>query len=219
MTGALHHDRAYFEAMYSERHDPWGFDDRWYERRKFALTIASLPQARYRRAYEPGCANGALSELLADRCEELIAAELLDEVAARARARLAVAANVEVVTGSLPQYWPAGTGDLVVWSEIAYYLTDAGAQEAIDGLDAWLEPGGDLLAVHYTGTTDYPRSGTSIVPWLDGVAFLDRLLVHTDEQFELALWRRPRSRSGQGSDDSSVPNPARNECGVSGGHR
>jgi len=190
MTEPLHHDRSYFEAMYSERTDPWGFDERWYERRKYAVTVASIPRSRYRRAYEPGCANGALSELLADRCDELVAAELLDDVAARARRRLAGRVNVEVVTGSLPQYWPDGTGDLVVWSEIAYYLTDAGAHEAVGRLDEWLEPGGDLVSVHYTGATDYPRSGSSIVSWLDAVTFLDRIVTHTDEQFELAVWRR-----------------------------
>jgi len=190
MTEPLHHDRSYFEAMYSERTDPWGFDERWYERRKYAVTTAALPRSRYRRAYEPGCANGALSELLADRCDQLVAAELLDEVAARARRRLAGRTNVEVVTGSFPQYWPGGTGDLVVWSEIAYYLTDTGAADAVGRLAEWLEPDGDLVTVHYTGATDYPRRGASIVSWLDAVTFLDRIVRHTDEQFELAVWRR-----------------------------
>lgn len=191
MTGQLHHDRSYFEAMYSERTDPWGFDERWYERRKYALTIAALLRQRYRRGYEPGCANGALSEMLADRCDRLVAAEMLDDVAARARRRLAARPHVDVITGALPEFWPDGGGDLVVLSEVAYYLTDAGAVAAVDGLARWLDPGGDLVAVHYTGATDYPRPGSAIVPWLDEVDFLERVAFLRDDQFELGVWRRP----------------------------
>ena len=46
---------AYFDAMYQGAADPWGFEDRWYEQRKYAVSLALLPAARYRRAFEPGC--------------------------------------------------------------------------------------------------------------------------------------------------------------------
>lgn len=35
--------------------DPWDFESRWYEQRKYALSAAMLPKPRYRRAFEPGC--------------------------------------------------------------------------------------------------------------------------------------------------------------------
>ena len=54
----------YFEAMYRESQDPWSLSTRWYERRKYALTVAALPRARYRSAFEPGCSVGELSALL-----------------------------------------------------------------------------------------------------------------------------------------------------------
>ena len=28
---------AYFDAMYQAAADPWGFEDRWYEQRKYAV--------------------------------------------------------------------------------------------------------------------------------------------------------------------------------------
>ena len=190
MDDPLHLGRAYFESMYSGSDDPWGFDERWYERRKYALTMAALPRQRYRSGFEPGCANGALTELLADRCDRLVAAELVDAVAVRARRRLADRTHVEVLTGTFPGLWPVGSGDLVVWSEVAYYLTDVGAAAAVEGLERWLAPGGDVIAVHYTGATNYPRRGDEIGSWLDGVEFLDRLVSHRDEQFDLGVWRR-----------------------------
>lgn len=190
MTGPLSHDRSYFETMYADEPDPWGFDSSWYEQRKYALTVAALPDERYRRAVEPGCANGALTERLAPRCETLHAFDLLPETAHRARRRLRDHAGVTVTCASFPEFWPAGTGDLVVWSEVAYYLTADGADMAATGLEAFLDPGGVVVAVHYTGATNYPRRGGDIVPWLDGLSFLHRLTRIEDETFELGVWRR-----------------------------
>lgn len=180
----------YFESMYRDDPDPWGFDRRWYERRKYALTIAALPEPRYRRALEAGCANGALTELLADRCDELYAFDLVEAAASRAAKRLLPHEHVHVLHGRFPDYWPSGHGDLVVWSEIAYYLSAESADLAITGLERWLEESGTLIAVHYTGATNYARPGTDIGPWLDGVSFLERLTTLEDEQFELGVWRR-----------------------------
>lgn len=52
---------AYFEAMYAGAVDPWDLAGRWYEQRKYALTLASLPRPRYRAAFEPGCSVGVLT--------------------------------------------------------------------------------------------------------------------------------------------------------------
>jgi cyclopropane fatty-acyl-phospholipid synthase-like methyltransferase len=184
-------EHGYFEGIYAAGPDPWGFDERWYEHRKYALTLAALPFPRARCAVEPGCANGAFTELLADRCDELIAFDFVDQVVDRAARRLRDRPNVHVRRARFPEYWPDGTGDLVVWSEIAYYLADDSADRAITGLQRWLEPGGALVAVHYTGATDYARKGGAIRPWLDAVDFLQRTSLLVDEEFELGVWTRP----------------------------
>lgn len=180
----------YFSDLYDGAPDPWGFDDRWYELRKFAVTMASLPNQRYRRALEPGCSNGALTERLASRCDQLTSFDFVEAVVARCRERLASNSAVDVLVASFPDFWPTGTGDLVVWSEVAYYLAREQAAVAIVGLERWLEPGGHLVAVHYTGATNYPRHGKEIGPWLDGVGFLERRCSHVDDAFELGIWER-----------------------------
>ena len=187
---ALSHDRQYFDSMYGGDADPWGFDSRFYERRKYELTLAALPRQRYVRAVEPGCANGAFTEMLAERCDELVAFDFVEDAVARARCRVAAATHVTVTCAEFPLWWPAGTGDLVVWSEVAYYLTEAGFHSAATGLRHWLEPDGHLVAVHYTGTTDYPVSGVEAHRRIDELTFLQPEFSAVDEQFIVQVWRR-----------------------------
>ena len=42
--------------LYADGADPWRAGS-WYERRKRAVVLASLPRERYRRAFEPGCGD------------------------------------------------------------------------------------------------------------------------------------------------------------------
>ena len=78
-------DRAYFDEMYRSDPDPWQFESSWYEERKYALTVAALPDRRYRSAFEPGCSVGVLSSLLAERCDHLLATDIVPGVLDRAR--------------------------------------------------------------------------------------------------------------------------------------
>lgn len=139
----------YFDELFRQSDDPWGFRSRWYEMRKRALTMACLPSLRYARGYEPGCANGELSALLADRCERLLVSDLSARAVSLARARLAALEHVEVVQAHLPNDWPVGQFDLIVISELGYFL-------GADALDAIAEktrtsllPGGTVLACHW----------------------------------------------------------------------
>ena len=176
--------------MYAASDDPWGFDDRWYERRKYALTLAILTRPTYTCAFEPGCANGALTELLQARCNRLYSCELVPEVAERARRRLADHAHVDVRGAAFPNWWPDEPIDLLVLSEVAYYLTTPGRCHAERSISTSLLPGGDLIAVHYTGSTDYPMAGTEVADWLDGLDCLERIVRHVDRDFEAGVWQR-----------------------------
>ena len=60
-------DPGYFRDCYAASADPWGLAERWYEARKYALSLALLPAERYSAAFEPGCSIGVLSAQLAAR--------------------------------------------------------------------------------------------------------------------------------------------------------
>lgn len=100
-------DPQYFAELYATHEDPWAFRTRWYERRKRELVMASLPRQCYQRVFEPACANGELSALLAERCAELLCQDLDPTAVGLARERLAHVHNASVERARLPGTGPA----------------------------------------------------------------------------------------------------------------
>ena len=151
----------YFDRMYAGADDPWGFATRWYEQRKYALTLAALPAPVYSSALEIGCSIGILTVALADRCSSLVA---LDPSAAALRAAAArVPPWVRLVQGGVPDDWPEGPYDLVVLSEVAYYLDAVDLERLLDRVENDLRPGGTVVACHWRHpVADYPLSGDQV---------------------------------------------------------
>ena len=151
----------YFERLYAADADPWGFASRWYEQRKYALTLAALPDPTYERGAEIGSSIGLLTTALAARCRELVAVEASAAALELARAR--VPANVELRRGSVPKDWPAGRYDLVVLSEVGYYLDRADLRRLLDLVARDAVPGATILACHWRHPApDYPLTGDQV---------------------------------------------------------
>jgi len=153
-------DAAYFAALYAANPDPWDFAGSAYEHRKYAATMAALAGRRFGRGFEIGCSIGVLTRSLAARCDALLAADIVETALADARIRCADMAHVAFANLGVPQAWPAGAGfDLIVCSEMLYFLTPADiarvARLAADCLSAT----GVVLLVNYTGQIDEPCSG------------------------------------------------------------
>lgn len=153
----------YFDRMYAGDDDPWKLATRWYERRKYAISVASLPRRRYRHAFEPGCSLGTLTELLAERCDRVTAIDVADAALAAARRRLAEAGcadRVSLARGSLDQAWPDGPFDLLVLSEVAYYLDGSLLAMILSREVPRLAPEATVLAAHWRHPVpEYPLSG------------------------------------------------------------
>lgn len=181
---------AWFADLYACDPDPWHFDDSEYERRKHHLTVASLPRSHYGAGFEPGCSNGALTRLLAPRCTQLLASDVVASVVATAAAALHDRAGVRVEQRSIPDEWPDERFDLVVLSEVGYYLSCAELEEVVTRTVESLEPSGHLLAVHWLGTTDYPIPGAEVHALIDRAAQLDQVVRHEEAEFELRCWER-----------------------------
>lgn len=154
---------AYFDDMYVGSQDPWQLSTRWYEQRKYAITIGLLPNRRYRHGFEPGCSIGTLTTQLAERCDQLTATDVAEAALRSADARLRDAGyrdQVTLIRSSLDTPWPPGPFDLVVLSEIAYYLQADALASVLRRECPRLQPGANIVAAHWRHpVADYPLTG------------------------------------------------------------
>ncbi|WP_241771143.1 class I SAM-dependent DNA methyltransferase [Acidisphaera rubrifaciens] len=147
---------AYFDRVYARDPDPWRFRDSPYERAKYRATIDALPRPRFANAFEVGCSIGVLSALLAARCDRLLSVDVADAALDQARRSCAGLPQIRFERMHIPNEWPDDVFDLIVLSEVLYYLNDADVHRAARRTSASLRPGGVALLVHWTGPTDYP---------------------------------------------------------------
>jgi LmbE family N-acetylglucosaminyl deacetylase len=179
-----------FAALYADGADPWRADS-WYERRKRAVVLASLPRERYRRAFEPGCGPGELTAALAGRCDAVLASDPVPEAVRRARARTADSAGVQVERAALPEAVPPGPIDLAVFSEVLYYLDDDAIRATLDRTLAAAEPKGSVVVVHWRGwPPEAPRDAAATHAMLRARPELTPLVEHVDDGFVLLVLRR-----------------------------
>jgi SAM-dependent methyltransferase len=149
----------YFEQLYRNDPDPWRFATSDYERLKYAATLGALPAGRIEAAFEIGCSIGVLTQRLAARCDALLAVDVAEPALAQARARCAGLDQVRIARMRIPAEWPEGDFDVILFSEVLYYLSAADLAETAQRTQASLRVGGAVLLVHYTLPTNYPQSG------------------------------------------------------------
>lgn len=179
---------AYFEALYADD-DPFGYRGRWYEARKRDLLLATLPAPRFGRAWEAGCSNGELTAALAARCDTLLATDLSARAVALATARTQACRHVEVRQARHPDDWPDGRFDLIVFSEIGYYLDAPTLARTAARLKASLDADGVIVACHWLAPfREAPQSGRDVHRLLQRELGLRRLFCYRDADVRLDGW-------------------------------
>ena len=184
-------DAGHFRDCYAASPDPYGLAERWYEARKYAVTVALLPRERYADAFEPGCSIGVLTARLAARCDRLLSCDVVPDAVASARARTEGRPGVRVEQRAIPREWPQGTFDLIVFSELLYYFDDADLAEVLRRGTGALRPDGHLLAVHWRHpAARHPRTGDDVHQRLVTDAGLARLAYYRDQDFTAEVFAR-----------------------------
>ena len=183
----------YFATRYAGDPDPWGFRSCWYEQRKYALTLAALTRPRYRSAFEPGCSVGVLTAALAQRCDRVLAWDL--DPTARAQAAAGTPDNVVVEAGQVPGDWPPGEHDLIVLSEVGYYLDATDLRRLVDLAVGSLARDGELVLVHWRHpVADHPTGGDTVHRAFLADSPLHHQAGHLEPDFRLdVLTRQPGS--------------------------
>jgi cyclopropane fatty-acyl-phospholipid synthase-like methyltransferase len=149
----------YFDALYTADPDPWKFAASPYERSKYEITLDAMPKPHYRSALEVGCSIGVLARSLASRCDTLIAVDAAETALVEARRRCADLPGVRFEHMFVPEQWPDGAFELILLSEVIYYLSRNDVGRLAARVTNSLAKGGSVILVHWTGPTDYPLSG------------------------------------------------------------
>ncbi len=91
---------------------------------------------------------------------------------------------------------PAGRRDLVVVSELLYFLSVADIEDLAGRIVAMLDPGGVVLLANWTGPTDTPCTGDAAVAIFAGAAsaHLQPCGASRAAQYRIDLWERAASR-------------------------
>ena len=190
---------AYFDRMYEASADPWQLQERWYEQRKFAITLALLPLPRFRHAYEPGCSVGVLTEQLAGRCDHVTATDLVPaalETTGRRLTKAGLDEHVTLLRRSLDEDWPAADFDLIVLSEVGYYLEAATMREILDRELPRLSNPATIIAAHWRHRVeDYPMTGDETNDVIAATSGLHRIGGYRDDDIVVDVFDTATSAS------------------------
>lgn len=188
-------DAAPFDSMYADGDDPWGFAASFYESRKRALLLAVLRRDSYDAALEIGCADGLLTVDLAGRCTSITSLDVSEEAIRRARAR--GLENARFVVGAAPDAVPADPVDLVVLSEVGYFLTPTDWYATLRRCRSALRPGGEIVLVHWQHpTSDIPLDGPLVQEAATSVLGLPRTASYSDADVAIDVYGGPVSPAG-----------------------
>ena len=171
------------ERLHRDEEDPWSTEESWYERRKRAVTLAALPRPRYEQGLEVGCSIGTLTAELASRCDGLLGVDQSPSALRRAAVRLDGVPNVRLERADLPAEWPDGRFDLIVVSEVGYFLSPPALRELARRTVEALADGGHVLLCHWR----HPIEGWPLDAQAVHAEFLahdlEVLVEHVEEDF------------------------------------
>jgi len=149
----------HLQNLYSGTDDPWGFKTSEYEQQKFAETRAALSREHYQSAFEMGCGNGQLAGHLADVCAQYTG---MDAVAKALDAARQAVPSATFLHGYYPCPLPADDFDLLIFSEILYFLDEDGLQALADDVSGnWLNA--EVICVSYLGPSGNQLQGGEAV--------------------------------------------------------
>ena len=149
----------HFRQIYRSNPDPWAFASSPYEQAKYRQTMAALGDRHFTAGLEVGCSIGILTTLLAARCDTLLGLDLVEEPLQAARTRCANQPHVQFAQMQVPNQWPGRRFDLIVLSEVLYFLSERDIDRCAEHALRVLLPNPVVVMVNWLGSTQDPTSG------------------------------------------------------------
>ena len=147
---------AYWEHIFAQP-DPWNYLS-VYETTKYHQTIEILGDEPVGAAMEVACAEGIFTRMLRPHVDSLLAVDISTRALERARGRCADLDPIRFDTFNLITDAPPEGLDLIVCSEVLYYLEDAShLRQVADKFGAALKEGGRFVTAHAHQLSDEPN--------------------------------------------------------------
>lgn len=183
----------YFKDVYDANEDPWNFESSEYEAAKYAATIAALPKEKYDNVLEIGCSIGVLTRLLAQKSKFLLATDISEKALGLAAERCNDLKNVSFKMLDFQKELPHDHYDLIMVSEVAYYLSADDWKVVSGKLYELLKPNGQVVLVHWLPEVhDYPQTGDEVHQSFERSVKgkMDKIFSSKAESYRVDVWER-----------------------------
>ncbi len=176
-----------FEALHADSDDPWKVHTSFYESRKRAMTMAALPHETYGRVLEIGCSVGRLAADLAGRASRVLAVDESLSALRRASELLSGVQSVELAHLQVPEGLGRIDADLVVISEVGYFLSPDRLRRLVEKVSA--SGCGTVVACHWRHDIEgWPLDGPAVHEILMEGLGMHRTITISDPDFMLDVF-------------------------------
>lgn len=186
-------DSDYLKEVYDANEDPWNFETSEYEAAKYTATITALPKDHYDNVLEIGCSIGVLTQLLAQKSTHLLATDISQKALELAAKRCIDVKNVSFKKLNFQNELPDDRYDLIMISEVAYYLSPTDWKLTIDNLFDRVQTTGNIVLVHWLPEVhDYPQTGDEVHQSFEKLmqGRMTNVLSNRAENYRIDVWEK-----------------------------
>jgi SAM-dependent methyltransferase len=142
-------DIAGFENKFRANIDPWNYTHSRFERVKREVLLRACGPSKHGRVLELGCAIGETTRGLARLSLHLVAVDASPTALNEAARRAPRNGRIHFRRAILPGQMPRGPFDLIIVSELVYYLRSHHLKPLADRIVAALAPGGITIVLNH----------------------------------------------------------------------
>ncbi|WP_404862903.1 class I SAM-dependent DNA methyltransferase [Georhizobium sp. MAB10] len=138
-----------FENLFQCDPDPWDYETSAFEAHKRSVLLRHAGLSPRGRVLELACANGVTTQALMNVGLRVTALDGSLTAISQAQARLGKISRLRLLHANLPEGMPKERFDLIVVSEIVYYLGSIAARQLAKSVANRVSPGGRVVVLHH----------------------------------------------------------------------
>jgi 2-polyprenyl-3-methyl-5-hydroxy-6-metoxy-1,4-benzoquinol methylase len=140
-----------YNFIYRLARDPFTLAASSYEQKKQEDILKMVGSRRYQNALDIGCGCGISTSLLAPYCDRVQGVDFSEVAISLARKNTAQLSHLAFTVADIRKLNLWEKYDLVLCSEVLYYLKPLDLAFFVKNLEAWLKPGGWVIVVGWEG--------------------------------------------------------------------